>query len=103
MNANNPLSFRIEPGLHKRLEECARRTRIKKYTLALMAIEAAVEAIEKNGYRLVVPIQFKVESAPTPATDTKSAPYPPAATQQYSRTEDKPVANYRTRKHEKPT
>jgi predicted DNA-binding protein len=59
------LTLRINPELHKRLEECARRTHIKKYTLAILAIEAAVEAIEKNGYRLVVPIEFEVSRVPT--------------------------------------
>lgn len=34
-----------------------------------MAIEAAVEAIEKNGYRLVVPIEFSVTRVAATAKD----------------------------------
>lgn len=71
----------MEPALHQRLEECARQLRLKKYTLGLLAIEAAVEAIEKNNYKLVVPIQFDVAQVPTqvrPAdpTETGGVRYP---------------------------
>jgi hypothetical protein len=59
-----PLVFKIESELHERLEECAKRTKQKKYSLGIMAIEAAVEAIEKNDYRLVVPIKFEVTDIP---------------------------------------
>jgi predicted DNA-binding protein len=78
----SPLSFRIEPELHERLEECSKRLRIKKYTLALLALEAAVEAVEKNDYRIALPIQFKV-------THTV-APKPPELPVSYSRRESAP-------------
>lgn len=58
MKPKVPLSLRFAPELERRLEDCAVRLKIKKHTLAQMAIEAAVEAIEKNGYRIVMPIQF---------------------------------------------
>lgn len=60
----SPLVFRLQKGLHERLEKCAKETRLKKYALALLAIEAAVEAIEKNNYELVVPIKFEVSRVP---------------------------------------
>jgi hypothetical protein len=59
-----PLSLRFSPELEARLEECAKRLNIKKATLAQMAIQAAVEAIEKNGYRIVMPIQFETTHTP---------------------------------------
>jgi len=61
----DPMSLRLSPELAKRLEECAKRLRLKRHTLARDAIEAAIEAIEKNGYRLVIPIEFEVKHVPT--------------------------------------
>lgn len=72
MEPKSPLVFRLEPELHKRLGECAERTRLKKYTLALLAIEAAVDAIEKNDYQLVVPIQFEVAQVPAEKKSSRS-------------------------------
>src|SRR5687768_12243505 len=54
-----PMSLRLPPELHQRLEECAARLKIKRHTLAQNAIEAAVEAIERNGYRMSLPLQFR--------------------------------------------
>jgi predicted DNA-binding protein len=54
-----PMSLRLAPELHRRLEECAARLKIKRHTLAQYAIEAAIEAIERNGYRLSLPLQFR--------------------------------------------
>ena len=54
-----PMSLRLSPELHRRLEECAARLKIKRHTLAQSAIEAAIEAIERNGYRLSLPMQFR--------------------------------------------
>jgi hypothetical protein len=54
-----PMSLRLAPELHQRLEECAARLKIKRHTLAQNAIEAAVDAIERNGYRLSLPMQFR--------------------------------------------
>lgn len=39
---------------------------MKKHTLAQQAIEAAVEAIEKNGFRLVMPIEYRFEVTHVP-------------------------------------
>src|SRR5213596_2017229 len=54
-----PMSLRLSPELHQRLGECAARLKIKRHTLAQSAIEAAIEAIERNGYRLSLPMQFR--------------------------------------------
>ncbi|MEW6304402.1 MAG: hypothetical protein AB1705_13070 [Verrucomicrobiota bacterium] len=82
-----PLSLRLSPELEGRLVECSHRLRMKKHTLAQEAIAAAVEAIEKNGYRLVVPVEFDVRHVPVtrseaeqreekPPTETRSqVPY----------------------------
>ena len=53
------MSLRLPPQLHRRLEECAARLKLKRHTLAQTAIEAAIEAIERNGYRLSLPLQFR--------------------------------------------
>ncbi len=54
-----PMSLRLSSELHQRLEECAARLKIKRHTLAQNAIEAAIEAIEKNGYRLSLPMKLR--------------------------------------------
>jgi len=59
-----PMSLRLSPELHQRLQECAARLKIKRHTLAQNAIEAAIEAIEKNGYRLPLPMQFRFSNEP---------------------------------------
>lgn len=69
LKAKAPLVFRLDPELHERLEQCSRRVRLKKYQLAILAMEAAVEAIEANDFRLVVPIEFRVSQVP--ARDTR--------------------------------
>lgn len=55
-----PMSLRLTPELNERLEKCAERTKQKKHSLAQEAIEAVVDAIERNGYRLAIPIEFEV-------------------------------------------
>lgn len=82
-----PFSLRLSPELTARLEECAGRLRLKKHSLAQAAIEAAIEAIEANGYRLVVPIEFKVGQVPAPAP---GAPYPQTR-HEVALVEDRPV------------
>ena len=77
MKETTPLSLKLEPEVHTRLMECATRTRIKKYALALMAIEAAVTAIERNNYKLVVPIEFEVTHEATPKKAGKPRPANP--------------------------
>ena len=72
--ATYPMSLRLSPELHQRLEDCAARLKIKRHTLAQNAIEAAVEAIERNGYRLSLPMQFRFVNESEPET----ASYPEA-------------------------
>jgi hypothetical protein len=57
--------------LNQRLEDCAAALRMKKHTLAQEAIEAAVDAIEKNDFKLVVPVQFEVTHKPVKSAVTK--------------------------------
>lgn len=59
-----PLSVRLSPELNQRLEDSAKALHMKKHTLAQEAIEAAVDAIEKNDFRLVVPMRFEVTHVP---------------------------------------
>jgi hypothetical protein len=68
----SPLVFKLEKELNQRLETCAERLRLKKYTLGIMAIQAAIEAIEKNDYRLTLPVTFRVEDIPIPASQDTS-------------------------------
>jgi predicted DNA-binding protein len=69
-----PMSLRLSPELSARLEDCAKRLRQKKHALAQEAIEAAVNAIEENDYRLVVPIEFSVARVPAPAAEDPASP-----------------------------
>lgn len=59
-----PVAVRLTEEMEKRLSKCAAKTKQSKHSLAIEAIEAAVEAIEENDYRLVVPIQFTVTHVP---------------------------------------
>lgn len=97
MKEKSPLVFKLEPDLHKRLIKCADETGLKKYTLAILAIEAAVEAIEKNDYRLVVPIKFEVAYVPYPQRKTHSDPEQggnyPRHNPQHSTLEGDPASN----------
>lgn len=67
-----PLSVRLSPELNTRLEETAKRLRMKKHTLAQEAIEAAVEAIEANDYKLVLPVKFDVTHVASEKTSSNS-------------------------------
>ena len=58
------ISFKITEQLSDRVDECADRTKQSRASIAEMALEAAVDAIEANGYRLVVPIEFDVRHVP---------------------------------------
>jgi len=51
---------------------CAARLKIKRHTLAQNAIEAAIEAIERNGYRLSLPLQFRFPNE----SEAEKARYP---------------------------
>ena len=79
-----PMSLRLSPELHQRLEDCAARLKIKRHTLAQNAIEAAVEAIERNGYRLSLPMQFRFPNEP----ESGIAGYPQAQ-EELSRVEER--------------
>jgi len=59
------VSMKITSTLSNRLDEAADRAKISKSALAQQAIEAAVEAIERNGYKLVIPIEFEVTHVPS--------------------------------------
>jgi hypothetical protein len=80
----HPMSLRLPPELHQRLEECASRLKIKRHTLAQNAIEAAIEAIEKNGYRLSLPMKFEFAIEP----ELDMARYP-AGQEELSRVEER--------------
>lgn len=89
------LSLWISPELHQRLEECARQTKQKKTALAQAALEAAIEAIEENGFRLVIPMKFLPAEIATanPAAPEKSMPRTsyPSHRSQVSLAEDVPA------------
>ena len=76
MKEKSPVVFKLDAELHARLEECSKRLRVKKYSLGIMALEAVVKAIEKNGYKLVIPIEFDVAEVPGPAKPQR-VKYPP--------------------------
>ena len=84
------LALRISPELDARVKTCADELRLKKHTLAQAAVEAAVDAIEQNGYSLVFPIKFEVtrvavektgirSSSPSPQPKPNEVPETPAA------------------------
>jgi predicted DNA-binding protein len=79
-----PMSLRLSPELHRRLEECAARLKIKRHTLAQSALEAAIEAIEKNQYRLSLPMQFQFARESEPQTGQY-----PQAQEELSRVEER--------------
>jgi predicted DNA-binding protein len=79
-----PMSLRLPADLHQRLAECAARLKIKRHTLAQNMIEAAIAAIEKNGYRLSLPIQFRFQDE----TGSREAVYPQGE-EQFSRVEER--------------
>ena len=79
-----PMSIRLSPELHQRLEVCAARLKIKRHALAQNAIEAAIEAIEQNGYRLSLPMKLRFPNEPAP----EIARYPEGQ-QELSRVEER--------------
>ena len=68
-NIQDPISLRLSPELHKRLQTAGDRLGIPKHSLAQMAIKAVVEAVEASRGRLVLPIEFKARY--TPAANSK--------------------------------
>ena len=58
------ISMKVTKRLISRINECAKRTKQSRSSIAEQALEAAVDAIEANNYRLVVPIEFDVRHVP---------------------------------------
>lgn len=52
------MSVRLTEDLDQRLSKSAEEIRISRHALAELAIRAAVEAIEAQGGRLVLPLEF---------------------------------------------
>ena len=55
---NDPISIRLVPEVQQELERCADALGLTRNALAQMAIEAAVKAVKKQNYKLVLPIEF---------------------------------------------
>lgn len=53
-----PFSIRLTPDVEERLTKTAESVKMSKASLAQIAIEAAVEAIEANGGKIVLPLEF---------------------------------------------
>lgn len=83
----HPMSIRLTPEVEERLTKTAASVKMTKNALAQAAIEAAVEAIEKAGGRLVLPLELTttheavakqeaptVIQGPTPAAKTAGLP-----------------------------
>jgi hypothetical protein len=87
-----PMSLRLSHELLQRLEETARVLGVKKHTLAQDAIKAAVEAIERNGYKLVIPIEFEVTSVAVPKASSPS----PSPSHRDQRQDDRAPAKKKT-------
>lgn len=64
MKEMQPLSMRLESKIRKRLEKCCEKTGIPQRMLAQSAIEAVIEAIEENDYKVVMPITLQVGYIP---------------------------------------
>ena len=91
MKEKNPLSIKLSKELHDRLIRVAEETGIPKHRLAELAIEAAVKAIERNNYQLVVPIEFEVTRVPSEKTSSRY----PSHRDQDSLAEDHPAPRKR--------
>ena len=59
-----PLSLRLTGDMEARLTQCAERLKLPKHSVAQAAIEAAVEAIEANDFKLVLPLEFEPKNVP---------------------------------------
>ena len=68
------MSVRLSKEMAARLEAAAESLKQKKHTVARLAIEAAVEAIEASGGSLVIPLKFDVAQVPVPKTGTAASP-----------------------------
>lgn len=68
MKEKNPISLKLSVELHQRLVAAAATVKLKKHNLALLAIEAAVEAVEVSGGALVVPLEFDLTTRDVPVS-----------------------------------
>lgn len=69
-DTRNPLSLRLDPDFHVRLQTVADRMKVAKHTFAQAAITAAVEAAERDT-GLVFPIEFVVRRIPATRASRK--------------------------------
>jgi len=65
-NPRNPLSLRLDPDFHVRLQVVSERIGVPKHTFAQAAITAAVEAAERDA-GMVFPVEFKLVVRRVPA------------------------------------
>jgi predicted transcriptional regulator len=70
-NPRNPLSLRLDPDFHTRLQTVATKMKVARHTFAQAAIEAAVEAAERHA-GIVFPIEFVVRRIPAGRSSRKS-------------------------------
>jgi predicted DNA-binding protein len=70
-NTRDPLSLRLPPEFHLRLQNVSARLGVAKHTFAQAAITAAVEAVERDA-GLVFPIEFVVRRIPASRTARKA-------------------------------
>lgn len=75
-----PFSIRLTPDVEERLTKSAEKVKLSKASLAQAAIEAAVEAIEANGGKIVLPLSFTTTHEAVvkqkPSAPTLKAPGP---------------------------
>ena len=67
----NPLSLRLDPDFHVRLQTVANRMKVAKHTFAQAAIAAAVEAAERDS-GIVFPVEFIVRRVPATRRSRRS-------------------------------
>jgi hypothetical protein len=69
-----PLSIRLTHDMKKRLEDGAEALGISAHTLARLAIEAGIIAIENGEGRLAMPLEFEVTHMAVPKSGQISYP-----------------------------
>jgi hypothetical protein len=65
-NTRDPLSLRLEPAFHARLQAAADRMQLPKHTLAQVLLGAGVDAIEAHD-GAVFPVEFELVPRRVPA------------------------------------
>jgi hypothetical protein len=63
-DTKHPVSLRFDDLFLDRLQKASDKVAIPKHSLCQRAVVAAVEAIEKCNYEVVMPIGFTVKSVP---------------------------------------